>query len=181
MTGVEQLIVDLVQNAESPLYSTYRWVGQQLGRDVSLSEFLQVASRAVEQDIVRLWSVDSETGDRTELYDVPPNLEHRYATESPLDTQYDPCGMSLSLGSAADSVRDPEWEFQLDFENDVFRISARSGYEPKALDELARCYPDLRLSVTDREEHGGYCRVDGTMKNSVDPATDAKVADATVG
>lgn len=163
MSGLEWLIVDLVQIAEAPLYSTYRWLGRQLGRDVLLSEFLLVVAAAVERDVLRLWSVDSDTGDRTELYDVPSDLEQRYVAEPSLDSCYDPFGMSLTLGAAADVDAEPEWEFTVDFDHRLFEITAMVGREEEALHQLSRCYPDLRPAVTAREDRGGLRRVVGTL------------------
>lgn len=163
MSGLERLIVDLVQIAEAPVYSTYRWLGRELGRDVLLSEFLRVIAQAIERDVLRLWSVDRETGDRTELFEVLPDLERRYTVEPGLDDRYDPFGLSLTLGAAADVDAEPEWEFTLNFDDLVFEITALRGHEDEALDQLARCYPDLCASVTSREERGALRRLVGAF------------------
>ncbi len=163
MSGLERLIVDLVQIAEAPLYSTYRWLGKQLGRDLPLSEFLRITTEAIERDVIRLWIVDAETGDRTELFEVPHSLEYRYTAEPFLDEHYDPFGMSLTLGAAADVEGEPEWEFELNFDDLLFEITAVPGQEDKALDQLARCYPELRADVTASEDFGGLRRVVGTL------------------
>jgi hypothetical protein len=42
MNSVELLLVDLVQVAETPLYSAYRWLAKRLGRELPLSEFLRM-------------------------------------------------------------------------------------------------------------------------------------------
>lgn len=143
MTGLERLIVDLVQIAEAPLYSTYRWLGCQLGRELRFSEFLRIVGRAVEDGILRLWSVDSRSGDRTEYFVAPTDLEARYGAKPKLDDSYDPFGFSLTLGAAADSDTEPDWELGLDFEDNVFEVTAVPGYEMDALDALGRCLPDL--------------------------------------
>lgn len=166
MSGLERLIVDLVQIAEAPLYSTYRWLGRQLGRDVPLSEFLRITNEAIERDVLRLWSVDSETGDRTEVFEVPRDLERRYAAEPSLDERYDPFGMSLTLGAAADVEAEPEWEFTLNFDDLLFEITAVPGQEDEALGQLARCYPELRAAVTAYEDLGALRRVVGTLRHA---------------
>lgn len=163
MTGLERLIADLLQIAETPLYSTYRWLGRQLGRDVALSEFLRIATNAIERDVVRLWSVDAETGDRTELFELPSDLERRYAGEPFLDDRYDPFGMSLTLGGMADVAVEPEWEFTLSFDDMTFEITAAAGKEAGALDQLARCYPEVRATVTTRGDRGAIRRLGGTL------------------
>ena len=163
MTGLERLIVDLVQIAEAPLYSTYRWLGRQLGRDMPLGEFLRIIAQAVERDVLRLWTVDTETGDRTELFEMPPGLEYRYFDEPALDDRYDPFGLSLTLGTATDVDAQPEWEFTLNFDDLVFEIVAVAGHEAEALDELRRCYPNLRAAVNARENRGALRRLVGTL------------------
>lgn len=165
MTGLECLIVDLVGIAEAPVYSTYRWLGRQLGRDVSLSEFLHVVGQAIERDVVRLWSIDTGSAERTELFSVPPDLQTRYESEPGLDDRYDPFGLSLTLGASADVDAEPEWKFRLDFDDQVFEITAQVGHEAEALEQLTRCYPELRPSVTVREEHGQVRRLVGTFSD----------------
>ncbi|MCL4293787.1 MAG: hypothetical protein KJ056_12290 [Acidimicrobiia bacterium] len=165
MTGLERLILDLVQVGEAPLYSTYRWLGRQLGRDVSLSEFLKAIAAAVERDALRLWSVDVSTGDRTELFGVPADLERRYVAEPLLDARYDPFGISLTLGGAAEAEAEPAWEFMVDFDNRMFEIKAVAGREDEALDQLSRCYPDLHPVVTARGDHGEVRRLVGTLRH----------------
>lgn len=167
MSGLERLIMDLVQIAEAPLYSAYRWLGRQLGRDVPLSEFLQVVAAAIERDVLRLWSVETETGDRTELYEVPADLERRYRAEPSLDARYDPFGMSLTLGAAANVDAEPEWEFTVNFDDRIFEIRAIPGREEDALKQLSRCYPELRPAVTALEDRGELRRLVGTLR----PAT----------
>ena len=164
MTGLERLIVDLVQIAEAPVYSTYRWLGRQLGRDLPLSEFLRVVGQAIEGDLLRLWSIDARSGDRTELLSVPPDLESRYESEAGLDDRYDPFGLSLTLGASANVDAEPEWEFRIDFDDQVFEITAQAGHEAEALEELTRCYPDLHPSVTAREQHGQLRRLVGILR-----------------
>ncbi|MCZ7627610.1 MAG: hypothetical protein M5U19_00195 [Microthrixaceae bacterium] len=166
MSGLERLIVDLVQIAEAPLYSTYRWLGRQLGRDLPLSEFLRVVAAAIERDVVRLWHVDANTGDRTELYGLPSDLKRQYAAEVSLDSRYDPFGMSLTLGGAVDVDADPEWEFTVDFDDRVFEITAMPGLEEEALGQLSRCYPDLRPTVTASEDRGELRHLVGTLRHA---------------
>lgn len=165
MSGLERLIVDLVQITETPLYSTYRWLGSQLGRDVPLSEFLRIVADAIERDVLRLWSVDVKTGDRTELYEVPPDLEHLYVAEPSLDSRYDPFGMSLTLGATADVDAEPEWEFTINFDDQFFEITAMAGREEGALDQLARCYPDFRPIVTASEDRGERRHLTGILRH----------------
>jgi hypothetical protein len=122
-----------------------------------------VVAGAIELDVLRLWSVDPETGDRTRLYEVPPDLEQRYAGEPSLDARYDPFAMSLTLGAAADVEAEPEWEFTVNFEDRIFEITAMAGREDEAFEQLSRCYPDLRPTLTAREDRGESRRLVGTL------------------
>ncbi len=140
-----------------------------MGRDLPLSEFLRVVAAAIERDVLRLWHVDAKTGDRTELYEVPADLEGQYATEASLDSRYDPFGISLTLGAAADVDADPDWEFTINFDDRVFEITATPGMEREALDHLSRCYPDLRPTVTASEERGGLGHLVGTLRHATGP------------
>lgn len=167
VTGLEQLIIDLVQMAEAPLYSTYRWLGQQLGHELRLSEFLRIVGSAVSKDLLRLWSVDYPSGDRTEHFAVPADLEVRYSTEPGLDRTYDPFGFSLTLGAAADVDAEPNWQLRVDFEDQAFEVTAVPGHEMEALDAFGRCFPDLHVVETAREETDGLCRIVGTVTDAV--------------
>lgn len=166
MNGLERLILDLVEIAEAPLYSTYRWLGRQLGRDLVLREFLEVVERAVEKDVLRLWSIDSSTGDRTEYFCVPSGLDDRYRSVTDLDERYDPFGLSLTPGASVEEDTRPDWEFSLDFERLTFTISAAPGHERNALEEIELCYPDFQARVTGREETDRGCRLVGMLLDS---------------
>lgn len=76
-----------------------------------------------------------------------------------------PLWMSLTLGAAADVDAAPEWEFTVNFDDRVFEITAMAGREEEALDELSRCYPDLRPAVTAREERGQLRHLTGSLRN----------------
>lgn len=166
MTGLERLIIELVQMAEAPLYSTYRWLGQELGRELRLSEFLRIVGGALREDLLRLWSIDPRSGERTEYFAVPPDLEARYSAEPELDGSYDPFGLSLTLGAAADSDADPKWMFHLHFEDHVFEVIAIPGHEMEALDAIGRCFPDLQAFETAREDTDGLRRIVGTLTDA---------------
>lgn len=98
MNSIELLLVDLVRVAEAPLYSAYRWLGKQCGRQLRLGEFLVLVDRLVSMDVLRLWEIDHRSGDRSELYAVPDSLEARYSAIEDLDDRFDPFGLSVTLG-----------------------------------------------------------------------------------
>ena len=114
MNSIELSLLELVGIAETPLYSAYCWLRRHLRGPLALSGFLEMVDGLVQRDVLRLWSVDIESGDRTELFVVPASLEHDYQGVEGLDDQYDPFGLSVSTG-AANTVptEEPEWEFDL--------------------------------------------------------------------
>jgi hypothetical protein len=141
MTGIDVLLLSLVQIAETPLYSAYAWLGKQLGRDLSLTEFLAVIDRLNSEEILRLWKIDPTTGARVDLAKIPSGLEIRYRTYPNLDPSFDPFSLSLTPGLKAPKRPRPEWEVDLDFEKRVFRVRARAGMDASALRELSALFP----------------------------------------
>lgn len=163
MNSVEHLLLDLVRVGESPLHTSYRWVGRKLGRDMTLDAFLRLVGDLVAQDVLRLWSVDM-SADRTELFAVPSDLIRRYQDEAPDDESYDPFGLSLTLGVNADSQAPPDWEVDLDFEGQGFVLRARSEHEALALDTLSRYYPSIRFSTINRAVQDDHVQIVGTIE-----------------
>jgi hypothetical protein len=167
MNGIEAQLLDLVQIAESPLYSAYRWLGRQLGRGLSISEFLRLVDGLVQQDMLRLWSIDPTHQKRSRLSEVPEGLEQRYVRVDDLDESFDPFALSLTLGPEADLEAEPDWEVDFDFDRETFRVKARPGAEEVAVHKLARLFPDVELveeqrgSRADRVEISGSLRVFG--------------------
>jgi hypothetical protein len=160
INALAEIILDLVQMAESPLYSTYKWVGQQLGRDVAMSEFFRAVDDAIREDLLRLFSVDS--GVRTELFSLPPDLESRYKSEPDLDDAYDPFSLTLTPGIKAPE-HEPDWEMDIDFEGDTFALLVRESDPEAILAQVARLYPGLRFLPSIREELTNGMRVSGTI------------------
>lgn len=163
MNSVELLLVDLVQIAEAPLYSTYRWLGRQLGRDLPLGEFLRLVDELVARDVLRLWEVDHRSHDRTELFSVPEGLDERYRSADGLDGSFDPFGLSLTLGAAADIEAEPAWEVDFDFERGRFELVADEGTDDDAVIQASRYFPDVALVAERRESVGGRVRVLGRI------------------
>lgn len=125
ISDLEQVILDLVQMAESPLYSTYRWLEHETGRDISFSEFRRVVNGGIEHGVFRLWILDV-AGDRRELIEIPPDLESRYMKEPVLEDSHDPFGMSLTLGAHA-VHEEPDWKVDVDFKKGVFELEFRAS------------------------------------------------------
>jgi hypothetical protein len=163
MTGLEWMIAEMAGTAETPLYSMYRWMSERLGHMVSLAEFLRVVGSGVRRDVFRLWQVETSGSDRTELFDVPRDLESRYMGEARLDPRYDPFGLSLTLGAAAGVGANPDWEVDLDFVEGTFRLEVRDGEEAEVVAQLERCLPGVRFAATGRSGYGDVRRVVGKL------------------
>lgn len=163
MNSLELMLVDLVAVAESPLYSAYRWLGRRVGRQLSLHEFLGLLDELAQRDVLRLWEVDYRSHDRTELFRVPESLEERYRAAEGLDDRFDPFGLSLTLGAAADREAVPEWEIDFDFNEGRFDLMASAGADNEALKEAARYLPDVQLVPTEREPLDGRVHVVGRI------------------
>lgn len=166
MNGIELLLLDLVQMAETPLYPAYRWLGRQLGRDLSLAEFLRLVDRLVGDDVLRLWSIDAASQERSRLNAVPEHLEERYRQFDALDDSFDPFVLSLTPGSAAEPRIEPDWEVDFDFDRETFRLEAKPERVEVALQKLAVLFPDVELVTTgsrpiapDRLDISGSIRV----------------------
>jgi hypothetical protein len=147
MNSVELSLVELVDIAETPLYSAYCWLRRLLGGPLALSGFLEMVDDLVQRDVVRLWSVDVQSGDRTEFFRVPASLESDYKRVEELNDRYDPFGLSLSAGGAApvDPTVEREWDFELDGPEGTFSLRFTVGCQEVALATIARLLPDLIL------------------------------------
>lgn len=166
MTAVELLLLDLVGIAETPLYSSYRWLDRRLSHKLSLTSFLAFVDGLLASDVVRLWSVDARTGDRTELYAIPESLLGRYSDAAGLDETFDPFGLSLTLGAAApdDLGAEPEWSFDLDAPGG-FELRAPEGIADAVLRDVEAVLSDLILRRSDvRHISGGQLVIRGTVE-----------------
>lgn len=166
MNGIEAQLLGLVQIAESPLYSAYRWLGRQLGRDLSMSAFLYLVDGLVQQDMLRLWSIDPTSQERSRLSEVPEGLEQRYLRVDGLDDSFDPFALSLTMGPAADPEAEPDWEVDFDFDRETFRLRAKPGAEEVAIRKLAGLFPDVELVEGRRRSRADRVEVSGSLKVS---------------
>jgi hypothetical protein len=162
VNSFDLLLLDLIQDAETPLYSAYWEFGRELGRPVTFSEFLYLLSPLIAEDAARLWSVDFETHDRSRWFEIPANLEQRYETEE-LDPRYDPLGLSLTLGPNGDPGATPDWEVDLDFFGGRYRLSALESALPGAQAQLGRLYGDFAFVEYERETTGERVLISGML------------------
>jgi hypothetical protein len=163
MTPFEDMLIDLVQVAESPLYSTYRWLGRELGRDVQISGFLHLVDHLVHNQSLCLWLVDLDSQERKRLRRVPPELERRYAAEADLDPAFDPFGLSLTVGPTANVDEEPEWEADFDFGDGRFRLLASDRREAESIEQLEVLFPDLEFLEEERTNVGGRAQIVGAI------------------
>lgn len=149
MNGVELRLLDLLREGEAPLYPAYRWLGRQLGKEVSMTEYLRLVDGLLDQDSIHLWSVDPATQRRESLQRTPANLADEYRAHEPLNGTFDPFGFSMTLAEST-NFGEPEWEIDVDFEAGTFTLRAEDGVEERALQQLSLLFPDVRFSIGDR-------------------------------
>jgi hypothetical protein len=157
MDPIVRELVELLSNAETPVYSAYRWLGRRLGRELALAGFLELLSSSVDDDVVQLWEVDPLTHERTRIHVVSPSLEERYRATRHSDAAFDPFGMSLTLGSgAAVDPADP-WELDLEIQAQRFTLRGSDAAVKRAQARLRGLFPDLEFQANERvrDDHGG--------------------------
>jgi len=146
MNSIEHSILELAEIAETPLYSALCWLRRRLGGQLSSTGFLEMVNDLVRRDVIRLWSVDPRSGDRTEFYEVPASLEAEYLAVEGLDERFDPFGLSLTTGAVVGAVaEEPEWDFDLDAAEGTFTLRCQPGAGKGALGTIGRLLPDLIL------------------------------------
>jgi hypothetical protein len=163
MNSLGWLLLDLLRLADTPLYSSYAWLGDRLGRRVSLLEFLALVQELLDRDQVRLWSIDVESGERDERHALPPDLAQRYMALGHADDRYDPLGLTLALGPKAGPNPEADWEVDLDFERGTFDLIATSSAASAALRQLGRYFPDVDIVPETTTQAGGRTRIVGRV------------------
>lgn len=163
MSSIDLRLLALLQIAESPLYSAYRWLGRQMGGTIPMGEFFKLLAPLLDEDVVRLWCVDVATGERSRWAEIPADLERRFADTPDLDESFDPFGLSLTLGPAADVDATPQWEIDFDLEKRRFVVAAQSDAVDSAQGHLRRLFPDLVFVADSRDAFGDRVRVTGSV------------------
>ena len=164
MNSIELLLLELLEMAETPLYSAYRWLGRQIGRQLPMGEVFRLLSRLIDEEVVYLWEVDSEAHERRRWRDLPADLEARYERVADLDDEFDPFGLSLTLGANAEPRSTPDWEVDFDFEAQQFVVTAVPTAVERAHHELGRLFPDLEFAETSRRASGDRIRITGSIR-----------------
>jgi len=163
MNSLHLLLLELLRMAETPVYSAFRWLGQQLGRPIALQEFVQLVDDLLEKNAIQLRAVDVDTGEAKQLHALPPDLATRYVTFGYTDGSSDPLGLSLTVGPAAEPDVEAAWEFDIDFQRGTFDLTATPANARRALGQLGRYFPDVTIvpEQTTREE--GHTRIVGWL------------------
>lgn len=161
---LQAVLVELVQMAETPLYSAYCYAGRRVGHQCSLRRFLLLIDELLRKDVVRLWEVDLYSGDKSELFCVPQGLLERYRSMQELDEAFDPFGFTLTLGAGAEASHVPEWEVDLDMEHGRFVISSAPDKEEAALSEVGMYFPDVALVPERRDVVDQRVRLTGRIR-----------------
>ena len=164
MNSLHRLLLDLLQMAETPLYSAYCWLGDQLGRRPALSEFIELVRVLLDKELIRLWTIDPGSGERSQLLDLPAGLNERYVALGHADPRYDPLGLSIGPGPKADSSVEVDWEANLDFERGDFNLTATASAASKALHQLGRYFPDVDILPETTTHEGSNVRIAGRIR-----------------
>jgi hypothetical protein len=163
MTGIDAALLELVQQAETPLYSAYAWLGREFGRPLPMGRFLKLVNELVAEDKLRLWSVDPDAFERERLASTPRGLAEHYAQLGGLDPAFDPFGLSLTLGGAVDPDEEPDWRLDIDFEAEQFGLEVAPGKEAEALAQVGQFFPDVRLVERGRSQRDHRTRIRGML------------------
>jgi hypothetical protein len=164
MNSLELRLLDLLQLAETPLYSAYRWLGERVGAQLSLPEFLRLVDQMASGDTVRLWSVDPGTSTRKRLPRVPDHLERRYDELGDLDGTYDPLGLSVTVGPRSAPREEPAWSIDLDIAAQRFVLTGDADVVDEAEEAVNRLFPDLELVERERRTDHGRVRIVGSVQ-----------------
>lgn len=164
MNPFEYDLLDLLQMAETPLYSLYRWLEEEvLGTELSMVEFLEMIDSLIERDLVELHHVDWETHVGTVVPAIPAGLMEAYAAHPDLDKVYDPLGYSVALGPAADVRETPDWEIDVDFVARSFVLTAEPDAVAEGFTQIGRLYDAVAFVETGREVVDSRVRVEGVL------------------
>jgi hypothetical protein len=128
-----------------------------------MAEFFRLLAPLLENDVVRLWLVDIATEERSRRNEIPSDLEERYAEIPDLDDSFDPFGLSLTLGPAADLEERPDWEVDFDFEQRRFVVIAKPHAIESVQQQVGRLFPDLDFAEEDRGVAGDRVRIVGSV------------------
>lgn len=165
MNSIDLTLLELLQVAETPVYSAHGWLGRRLGHDVALDEFLSLVAALMRDDVVRLWVIDAATHERTRLSALPSGLPQSYRELPVSDDAFDPFGLSLTLNPTADLAATPVWQVDLDFEGGSYILEACPRLVEDASRAMQRTFPDVVLVEIARVVQEERVRVTGTIEH----------------
>lgn len=164
MNSIERSLLELIRIAETPLYSAYRWLHTDVGRELSLMSFRRMIGKLMNNDVLQLWHTDSVTGVRNRLVSVPGNLEALYASSSDLDDAFDPFGLSLTVGGAVDRNLTTSWTIDFDEATSRFYFRAPVTQERDTFSEAQELFPDLSFVVKERVTCDDHVEITGSVE-----------------
>ena len=163
MNSIDLTLLKLIQIAESPVYSAYRWLGREIGRELSMTEFFRILAPLLEDDVVRLWAV--ELAPRNGLGGMSYRPTSRSVTQRSLTSTaaLTRSVSGLTLGPVADLESSPDWEVDFDFEGRRFAVTAKPHAAEGVQQQIGRLFPCLDFVEEDRELVGDRIRITGSM------------------
>lgn len=164
MNSIERSLLELIRIAETPLYSAYRWLHTDVGRELSLMSFRRMIGKLMADDVLQLWHTDAVTGVRNRLISVPANLEALYASSSDLDDAFDPFGLSLTVGGATGDNLTSSWTIDFDEAASRFYFRAPLAQECNTFSEAQELFPELSFVVKERITRDDYVEITGSVE-----------------
>jgi hypothetical protein len=157
-------LMRLLQDAETPLYSAYRFVADTIHPTMRLDEFLTLVNTSMSESQVVLRQVTEGKG--REVDSIPEGLAQKYESVEGLDPRFDPFGYSLRLGPEAPDHDHPVWLIDVDLVAGLFTWEGDPRMEGETIDRVSRLHPGYTFSTVSREESGGRLRVKGQVSRS---------------
>ena len=154
--------MDLLQDAETPLFSAFHHARGHAVGGLTLDEFLVDLQQLLESRLVLLWR--HAEGVTEQLTSFPEGLAATYSGEGHSDFRYDPFGYSLSVGPAAEPpTHPPEWTFHADFSSGEFVWEGPPELEEESFKQILESHPTYRLEHRKRQNVAGRVRLTGRV------------------
>ena len=163
MNSLQHRLIELVRIAETPLYSAYKWLTKEVGRDLSLMGFRKMVSELTSSGVLQLWQIDPVTGERSRLQSVPANLPELYTASPDLDDAFDAFGYSLTVGERIDRELPASWTIDFHEATASFFCRARLEREHEAMSEIRELFPDVVFTVHERIARDQHVELVGSV------------------
>lgn len=97
MREIEEQVLDLLSNAEMPLYSLLASLSRSFGGRCGVDALLTTIADMRQRAVITLWHIDYPSGVRCSLEELPSDLLGEYDEIGHSDATYDPFGYSIAL------------------------------------------------------------------------------------